>query len=738
MVSQGTMQISFSRSAFLRVRVALPTPLRQAFTYRIKQTTTQDLTGCRLLVPFGKRKLIGICLGWDNESEVAPDKLRNVEAVLDESSVFPDDLWRLLNWAADYYLHPIGDVLAAALPKYLREGKAITPNLPKCWQINPDIKPDKRTLKRMPAKKNLYEFIQKQGLVDSIQLDEHQTHWKQHLAFLQDNKWLICETKRFEPALNTPQSGPALNQEQLESIKTLHLDSFQTLLLEGVTGSGKTEVYLAWIKQVLEASGQILILVPEIGLTPQLHQRVEDRTGQSVILMHSNLTDRARHLHHFSARSGQASIVLGTRSAIFTPFKSLQLIIIDEEHDASLKQQEGFKYHARDLAIVRARNLNIPIVLGSATPSLESLYNTRTQRYAHAKLTQRAGLAQAPKIDLIDLKTESIQDGISHSLVQNIQATLDMGNQALIFINRRGFAPVLFCPECGWQAQCQHCETRLTIHKHSKVLKCHHCHSQQTLPQRCPDCDAPELLMLGEGTQRVSEALEILFPQFPIIRIDRDTTQNASDFTRALEPVIQGKACILVGTQMLAKGHHFPKVTLSAIVNADHSLYSADFRAHERLAQLLVQVAGRSGRESARGQVLIQSWMPENPFFSQLLNLGYAHMADQWLQERIQMHLPPVAPLAYFRADATEEKRAERFLKQLVSTLEPHEKALVLGPVPALLAKKGGRFRFVLMIQTENRKLRHQLTHQLIHTALKQGKHQDLRWSIDIDPLDAL
>jgi primosomal protein N' (replication factor Y) len=491
---------------------------------------------------------------------------------------------------------------------------------------------------------------------------------------------------------------------------------------------------------VLEQGRQALVLVPEIGLTPQTVQRFQRRFALPVVALHSGLNDRERLDAWLQARDGQARIIIGTRSAIFTPLAQPGIIIVDEEHDSSFKQQDGFRYSARDLAVVRASNLGIPLLLGTATPSLETLNNARTGRYQHLRLTRRAGSARPPAIHLQDIRGQTLLEGFTQTTLEAIGQTVDAGNQALVFLNRRGYAPTLQCHDCGWLAECGHCDARMTVHQSPRHLHCHHCDHQRALPRRCPSCNSSKLQPLGQGTERSEEVLQQRFPHTRILRIDRDSTRNKHAMRDLLAQVHTGEPCILVGTQMLAKGHHFADVTLVVIIDADAGLFSTDFRGPERMGQLLLQVAGRAGREEKPGSVILQSHHTEHPLVQTLMREGYHAFAELILRERQITQLPPYRHLALIRAESKRPDNATEFLRVARTHAEqllpasPHMS--YLGPLPAMLERRGDRFRYQLQLNSSARKPLQTLLTQLAERLDTEALSKRVRWSIDVDPQD--
>ena len=486
------------------------------------------------------------------------------------------------------------------------------------------------------------------------------------------------------------------------------------------------------IEKILLASQQVLILVPEIGLTPQTLSRFEKRFNVPIHLHHSGLNDSERLSTWLAAQQGSAAIVIGTRSAIFTPLKNLGLIIVDEEHDASFKQQDSFRYHGRDIAVMRANQLNIPIILGTATPSLETLQNAKSGRYRYHQLLKRPGTSKQAKIALIDLAQQQVENGLSGQLIHQIKTTLARDEQVLVFINRRGFAPAIACKECHWVAECTRCNHPFTLHKKQKLLICHQCANQMRVTPQCHQCGSIRMDSIGQGTEQLEEHLQTLFPDYKAIRIDRDSTRRKGELAKILQEVNDNEHQLLIGTQMLAKGHHFPNVTLVAVLDADGALFSYDFRASENLAQLLIQVAGRAGRASKPGKVLLQTRYPDHPLLQDLVNNGYAHFAEQALVERQQALLPPFCHQILIRAEANYPSYPEQFLRSL--TEQTSDNCMVAGPMPAPMEKKAGKYRYHLLVQSKNRLDLHRYIHHIFHNVSHNPLEKKVRWSVDIDP----
>lgn len=733
------------------LRLALPSPLRRLFDYLPPVGTPHSALrpGARLRVPFGRREIVGVLVELVAQSEVPANKLKSALELLDTTPPLPPPLFKLCLWTAQYYQHSLGDTFSWALPVLLRQGEPAEARQERFWHAATGARPEDPRLSRAPRQREALRTIAQhpQGVAHSL-LGQLQLS-RDGLDQLLQKGLLRVETRRNQATQRHQgswllQAELPLNQEQRTAVEAIRagLDGFQPFLLAGVTGSGKTEVYLQLIHQVLEAGKQALVLIPEINLGPQTLARFEKRFNARIALLHSNVNDRERLDAWLAARDGEADIIIGTRSALFTPMKNPGLIILDEEHDASYKQQEGLRYHARDLAVVRARQENLPIVLGSATPSLESLHNAHTGRYALLKLTQRAGGAQPPRFLRLDVKSRPLDSGISGPLQQAMTQTLAAGQQVLVFLNRRGFAPSLLCHDCGWLSQCPRCDARMTVHQRHNELRCHHCGHVERPPLNCPDCNKVDLRPVGAGTERAEERLGVLFPDYPVLRIDRDSTSRKGSMEALLTTINRGEPCLLVGTQMLAKGHHFPRVTLVAILDADGGLFSADFRASERMAQLIVQVAGRAGRAEEPGKVIIQTHLADHPLLVQLTEQGYFAFADQALSERRAAGLPPFSHLALLRAEAHKPGQAEEFLDQACGEAERLIEQLglsgieLLGPVPAPMERRAGRFRAQLLLQASTRASLHRLmSHWTVQVEQLPGS-RTVRWSLDIDPID--
>ena len=718
----------------LILKVALPVPLPVLFDYLSPREGSPTVNGTRVLVPFGRRKLVGVVVGKAETSEIPVERLLPVTQVLDNGVPLLDEkLTELLRWCWKYYKHAPGDVIASALPPALRKAAGQLPALPLCYRLTG------AGLERLglPEGRAKVQYAMLKALaggpLGSGELAGIGSQWRKTLSALTGQGWVQSEVAPVQQLAAAP--GPKLIPDQENAVREIsaRLDGFGCHLLDGVTGSGKTEVYMSLLETVLSRGGQGLVLVPEIGLTPQLLRRFRNRLGLEPAVIHSGLSAGERLQAWAGARSGHAALVVGTRSALFTPMPGLGIIILDEEHDASFKQQDGFRYSARDIAVKRAAELDIPVVLGSATPSLESLSNAIDGKYSWHRLRERATRASLPTWRVLDLRQQSKLNGLSSIALDEIGRTLDRGEQAMVFLNRRGYAPVLMCQECGWSGSCKRCDAHLTWHRSIDRLCCHHCGSRAPAPSLCPECRADALIGAGEGTQQLEEALEKQFPDYPVLRFDRDRIRRKGVMDEQLEQVRKGDACLMVGTQMLAKGHHFPGVTLVVIVNIDQALYSADFRALERMGQMIQQVAGRAGRMEKAGTVILQTLHPEHEALELLLGQGYEAYATWLLQERKMAGLPPVGFQALLRAEAHDRSVAENFLDDAAQVFPPGD-TKIYGPMPAIMERIGGRSRMYLVAQGARRGALHRQVDQWLPELRRLPSARKVRWAIDIDP----
>ena len=718
------------------LRVALPVPLPRLFDYLppAGAEANADWIGCRVRVPFGRGVQVGVVLAA-GPAQAARESLKAVIERLDEAALLPGELLATLAFCARYYHAPPGEVLATALPVALRDGQPLPETAAYGWQLTaagrealagrPGQGRPRRLLERLAA-----------GPCPEDGLEDFEG-WRvaaRALARQGKAERLAWPAERVPAAGEVP--GPALNPAQRAALEVLREDNgFRTILLEGVTGSGKTEVYLQAVLDCLAAGRQALVLVPEIGLTPQTLQRFRARHGVPVLALHSGLADGERARAWLAMARGEAQVLVGTRSAVFTPLPRAGLIVVDEEHDGSYKQQDGIRYHARDLALVRAQALGVPVLLGSATPSLESLHNALSKRYRLARLPQRAGGATPARVRVVDVRKRPLEHGLSAEAMAAIAACLARGEQALVFKNRRGYAPVLLCHDCGWSATCSRCDAAMTVHGAGRTLVCHHCGARGRRPLACPDCGGLGLQPQGIGTERLEEVLAARFPGERLLRIDRETTRRRGALEQQLASLGDGP-CLLVGTQMLAKGHDLPRLTLVVVVGVDEGLHSADFRAGEKLAQLLVQVAGRAGRAQWPGEVLLQTHHPDHPLLGTLLAGGYPAVAALALAEREAAGFPPFTFLAMLRAEAIREGDVQEFLAQARAAFPEGADVEATAPMPAPMARRAGRSRGQVLVTGRQRPaLQSALTRWLpLLYELKSARR--VRWSIDVDPVD--
>jgi len=697
----------------------------------------------RLWVPFGRRRVVGVLVETRARSELPEARLKAALGVIDDEPVFDEPLLELLRWSADYYRHAPGEVIAAALPAALRAGASMLETTER-WTLTAAARTDQ--LPPLPGRANrlreLAQFLGGRDSADAAELAAFSPRWRDHARELEKRGWIarlrVAEQASAREGVRTAKGLDPMPEQRLavDAIAAAK-GVFAPFLLHGVTGSGKTEVYLRAIEAVVARGEQALVLVPEIALTPQLVARFAQRFDAPLAVLHSSLPDQERLRAWRAARSGAAPVVIGTRSAIFAPLARPGLIVVDEEHDPSYKQQEGFRYSARDLALVRAQRLAIPVVLGSATPSLESLERVRAGRATLLSLPNRTAGASQPALHLIDLRKHGETQGIATPTLFAIKRHLEAGGQVLLYLNRRGYAPSLFCPACGWVAPCPRCDARLTVHQRDQRLHCHHCGTEQRMPQICPDC-GEAVKPVGQGTERIEETLARLFPDVPLARIDRDAVRRRGALEAALERVTSGEVKLLVGTQMLTKGHHFPDVSLVVVLNADQGLFGTDFRASERLAQTIVQVAGRAGRAERPGEVLIQTEYPEHPLLARLVAGGYDAFASAALEERQQARWPPFARVAVLRAEAAHREAPTAFLDRARELAESMSTAgvEVLGPAAAPMERRAGHYRAQLLLHAPTHSPLQKMFGLWLPALEQLPEARRVRWSLDVDPLE--
>ena len=755
------------------LQVALPVPLYRVFDYSVlANSTVFPAIGSRVEVPFGRQTLIGIVINHiaQADSNVPNNKLKPITRSLDDEPILNDQMLILAHWLARYYHYPLGDTLSVMLPSLVRQGKPLD-LLITHWRILPNITDDDFRANAVKQKQqfDMLKLHGARGASEEVLLLEGMQR-----AFLKtlEEKNLIeryIETKSAPKAVSLAKMPLDLNPEQSQAVTAIieahQANKYAGFLLNGITGSGKTEVYLQAMQAVLEAGKQVLILVPEIGLTPQTRARFASRFAAQIVLLHSGMSNTYRMQGWQDCRTSHAQIIIGTRSAVLYPFANLGLIVVDEAHDVSYKQQDSLRYHAADVALYRGFQYNIPVVLGTATPTLEHLKLVDDGKLIEYQLRTRPGNAEPATMQLIDARLQSThqqaQDdgarfdtGLTDALIGAIKQTLEAGDQVLIFLNRRGYAPVLLCEACGWQADCPRCDAHLTVHYNSpspnsqnsaynnSYLKCHHCDWQAYIPTACPDCASTNLDARGMGTTRLSENLHAIFanPQtskqsYPIIQIDRDTTRRKDSWENIYQRINQGKPAILVGTQMVAKGHHFPNVTLVCLPNADRGFLSADFRSPEHTAQLMIQVAGRAGRGDKAGRVLIQTLQPENELLLKLVKDGYLSFARQLLQERKMMGLPPFSHAALIRCEGKTLVATVQALKDAIASLPANHKLAVLGPIDAPMSKKNSLYHSQLLLLAKDRQQLHRVLNLWWQPVLSLPSTKYLKLTLDIDPV---
>lgn len=729
------------------VKVALPVPVRSLFDYSVPAAMQIPQPGCRVRVSFGSRMMTGLVIDVCDSSTLDIKKLKTVEDIHDSEALLNIRHLGFLSWVAEYYLHPLGEVFFCALPKFLRAGKPLKATDIPYWRIS--VSGSEVLLQgpgRAPVQHRLLEILSEtQHALGPEALKATSSSWRAAIAAL-EKKGLV---ERVENKFSSEEEAalPALKatgdqQRAIESI-VAGQGTFNCFLLFGITGSGKTEVYLQCISEVLMNKQQALVLVPEISLTPQLVGRFRERFNVGIDVLHSGMSDSQRMQVWNSARQGESSILIGTRSAVFVPLSRPGIIILDEEHDASFKQQDGFRYHARDVAIKRASLEGIPVVMGSATPSLESWHNAKQGRFKLLTLEQRATAGGLPDIHLLDLEKQPLENGISIPLRDGVRKCCKLGEQSLLFINRRGFAPAVCCKACNALIQCSRCDARMTWHQNQGRLVCHHCGKTGRWPESCPGCGSDEMVTIGQGTENIHQTIQQMVPDASIERIDRDTTRRKGELEERLQRAHSGEAEVLVGTQMLSKGHDFPNLKLVGILDSDQLLFSSDFRANERLFQLITQVAGRAGRADKRGIALLQTRFPDSPWMQVIARHDYREFAEMALQERKLAEYPPYTHIALLRAEAVEQSEAMKFLdhmyqqaKNLIASNPQMKPVRLSEPIPSAMEKRAGRYRAQLLVQAGTRSPLHSFLSNWRSVIDKARQSRKVRWSLDVDPID--
>jgi primosomal protein N' (replication factor Y) (superfamily II helicase) len=751
--SPQTLLLDKSTSQTWFVSVAIAVPVRRVFEYRIDRENKHRVspqTGMRVEVKFAGRVKIGIILSVSQQSTFDANKIKPVERILDDQPICDQRLIQLATWMQKYYHAPPGEVWQTLLPNALLKGEACIIARHSHWRLTSlgmeviaSQAIAKNAVKQHQVMQVLLTNHANGGITnDSLASFDIKRSMLQNLA---GKKWVEQHYQEDSSPKEIECNIPVdliLNLQQQNAIDKVcqSLNKFKTWLLFGVTASGKTEVYLRIIQQVVAHGQQALILVPEIGLTPQTVKRFQQRFSIPVDMLHSGMSEKQRLQVWLKAQKGLSQIIIGTRSALFVPLKNPGIIIIDEEHDSSFKQQQGLRYSTRDIAMVRGSLEKFPVLLGSASPSIDTLMNVKNNKISLLKLDQKAMTTTPIKFKVVDLKNQPMKQGLSFALIESIAHHLKQQGQVLLFLNRRGYSPVLLCHHCGWSSQCKRCDTHFTYHGHaqqSASLQCHHCGSSRRAPTQCPDCLTKEMVPVGLGTERLEESIKILFPNARVRRIDRDTTRKKQSMKNFIGEIKAGQVDILIGTQMLAKGHHFPDVTLVGMVDMDGALYSSDFRAPEYAAQLITQVSGRTGRADKPGEVLIQTHLSEHPMLKQVLHHGYDEFAKSALQERMEANLPPASYNALFQAEATQLGAVKQFLQEVKQLLNEHKNldVLLLGPAPAVYTKKAGKFRYQLYLESNKRLHLHQLLDLNLASIEKLKSANRVKWRLEVDPI---
>jgi primosomal protein N' (replication factor Y) len=728
--------MSFSKP--ITIQVALAIPFADFLSYKLPEhiTTQQIQIGLRVIVPFRNKKLMAIVISINSDDST--NKLREIDSILDNSPLISEESLLFFRQIHNYYLNPLGEVIFAGIPKWFKNIN--NPKLPKeiWWQLNDDIDFEESILNiKSEKQKSIFQYLKENGPLQSKSMTHVVDNASAQCQALFKKKYLIQSELCFVDHKAPGNPNFKLTPDQQIAINELNkTKQFQSYLLDGITGSGKTEIYIRQVKDIIAKNQQALILVPEIGLTPQLFHEFAKRIHGRVAVFHSGLTPATRARTWIKTKTGDIDVIVATRSGIFIPFNDLALIIVDEEHDLSFKQQDGFRYSARDLAVMRGKIENIPVILGSATPSMESFQNAQIGKYIWLKLRQRTNNQELPKISILDIKRHKMNKGLSKQVIEMIRTEYENGNQALVFLNRRGWSPKFTCQECAWVAECDECDTYLTYHKHRDKLICHHCDRSYSISEFCPECGSQKVKTMGVGTEKIHQGLSLNIPEANIIRVDRDTVKTANQWNKTITEIKTGKPCIMIGTQMLSKGHDFPNLTLVVIVNVDNSFYSLDFRAIEHLSQLIIQVSGRAGRKHKSGQVIIQTQNPENPFFDLLLNKSYQEFAQNEIAQRKAVGFPPGSFMAIIRARSTNEAQLNQFFESVLEMTVVDETVSVMGPLPAPMYKKMGFYQMQLIFNGNNRKSLHFSLKNLILTLRKNKITNNIIWSLDMDPIN--
>ncbi|MCF6318197.1 MAG: primosomal protein N' [Proteobacteria bacterium] len=720
------------------VQVALPIPFADSLTYLIPDSVSFENmgVGARVIVPFRNKKMVAIVISKEQASYTR--KLKSIESVLDYGGFLSQKTLQFMQQVHHYYITPLGEVIFTGIPKWFKNIN--NPDLPKeiWWQVKKSLELSEiQNTFKSTKQQHIFKYLQDNGPLQSKSMTHIEKSASSQCQALFKKGYLLQSDLCFVDAEPPPDPDFVLTTDQAKAINHISTnDGFECFLLDGITGSGKTEVYIRLVKQLMTQNKQALILVPEIGLTPQLFHEFAKRIHGRVAVFHSGLTPVARARAWIKAKSGEIDVIVATRSGIFTPFTNLGMIIVDEEHDLSFKQQEGFRYSARDLAVMRGKLENIPVILGSATPSLESFNNAIKRKYQWLKLRERTNKQALPKITVLDVRSHTMHKGISKQVLIQIDEEIKKGNQALVFLNRRGWSPKLSCQDCGWVAECDECDTYLTYHKHINRLRCHHCERVYAIPEFCPGCGSQKVQNMGVGTEKIHHGLMEHLKDVKVIRVDRDTVKTPNQWQRTVDEIKSGEPCVMVGTQMLSKGHDFPNLTLVVIVNVDNSFFSIDFRATEHLSQLMIQVSGRAGRKDKLGKVIIQSQCPQHEFFKLLLGKSYQDYALHELTQRAEAGFPPASFMAIIRGRSKSEKTVNGFFETILINSRENPTVCIMGPIPAPMYKKMGQYQMQLIFNGNDRKSLHTSLKQIIEFLRNNKICNNVIWSLDLDPIN--
>ena len=731
------------------IDVLVPIPVLEKFSYLpVKGSRVLPKPGSRVLIPFGRRALVGVVWKISKLDKSDKRKYKHIKEILDDSPLLDTHALKLAEWSSRYYHYPLGEIISYFFPPSLRKGEEAKFRQAKYLELTSRGEfLDMKSLENAPAQKKLITLLQEKHEVSITSLKAFGISSASVKSLI--NKGFIRSFSRelspYKQLDDKKSLSPKkLNKEQSLAVSKIKAaqDKNMTFLLDGITGSGKTEVYLQAIKEIIGQGKQALILIPEIGLAPQAEERFRDYFGDRVMSFHSAKNDREKVDAWLGASKGLVDIIIGTRSSVFLPMKKLGIIVVDEEHDLSFKQMDKFRYSARDMALYRAKLEKIPVVLASATPSLETLKNAKDTKFETLRLNKRATGASLPNINAIDLRGKELNEGMSNHLLEATESELEKGNQVLIFLNRRGYASSLICKTCGWISNCDRCDALMTVHKKPLKLQCHHCEAQKEFPDTCPKCSSKDFLQYGYGTERIEEYLQIRFPKIKTLRIDSDSTRKKESLTGYFDLIKKGEPMILLGTQLLAKGHHFPNVTLVGILDADSGLFSADFRGSERVAQLMTQVSGRAGREEKSGQVILQTYCPDHPQIEEIINGTYQSFAQRLLDERRTSKTPPYFFQVKVYAESPKSIVSRDFIRSLINRISIDNSISkdlrIVGPLPSLMEKKSGVYRWELNIFSKNRSQLHKYLDLVQSKLYDPSTSKQVRWSIDVDPLSSL